>query len=249
MVSRNFKGVKMSLKERPILMSAPMVRAIRDGRKTITRRVIKNQRLTNAPLGVFKAYETENSNGDTVFGFNSDEDTWVSPFGKPGDRLWVRENYRFSSAHNKLKPSQVPAGDAVEYFADTTARHYLDGKQRPSIFMPRWASRITLEITSIHVERLNDISEADAVAEGGTWTDNGPREWARLRGLSFDQANPVNGWNEGWSHTGETDKTRCLQSAKSSFANLWESINGEGSWDLNPWVWCVIFKKIRRVVK
>lgn len=138
------------------------------------------------------------------------------PKGLPGDRLYVRENYRFSSAHDSLKPSLVPFGDAVEYFADTTAKHYLEGRLRPSIHMPRWASRITLEITGVRVERLNDISEEGAQAEGV----DGEKEAVERGATWFDKP-------------------------RRAYRFLWESINGEGSWDLNPWVWVIEFKRVQ----
>lgn len=96
--------------------------------------------------------------------------------------------------------------------------------------MPRWASRIILEVVNVRIERLQDISEEDAIAEGGVYTDNGLNKWRNK--------------NPGWSHRGHTDKDKCLASAKSSFGNLWESINGQDSWDENPWVWVVEFKKL-----
>jgi len=162
------------IKERPILFSAPMVNAILRSEKTMTRRAVKYKH----DLSDFNS-ASQAGDGSWILwtgkhGANQEEFTKKAypsggiycPQGKPGDRLWVRENYRFSSAHDDLKPSQVSVGDTVEYFADTTAKHYLDGKQRPSIFMPRWASRINLEITGIKVERLQDISREDARKEG-----------------------------------------------------------------------------------
>lgn len=152
------------IKDHQIPFSAPMVMAILDGRKTMTRRILKNQPVM---LPDFNHGGLSICIGGSKYQVFCPSVTALScPYGKVGDRLWVRENYRFSSAHDGIKPSLVPVGDAVEYFADTTARHYLDGKQRPSIFMPRWASRITLEITGVRVERLRDISEDDAKAEG-----------------------------------------------------------------------------------
>lgn len=185
------------MKEKPILFSAPMVLAILEGRKTMTRRTVK-------------------VNPD-------DEGFKICPYGQVGDRLWVRENYRFSSAHDDLKPSEVPVGDAVEYFADTTTKNYLDGKCRPSIFMPRWASRINLLITDIRVERLQDISEEDAVAEGC------------LNDVVLVKDD----------HGRDIDYRGLC--AKERFQDLWDSINGKRpgcSWEDNPFLWVVSFKRV-----
>jgi hypothetical protein len=117
------------MKERPILYSAPMVRAILNNSKTQTRRVVK---------------------------FRHDDSYPLYPYGIPGDRLWARETWRVSSAHDNLAPSQIPEGTRVEYLADGPGT--FDGKTRPSIFMPRWASRITLEVTEVKLQLLQRIS-------------------------------------------------------------------------------------------
>lgn len=203
-------------KERPILFSAPMVRAILDGSKTQTRRIIKNQNLIGAPPHGFHAYEVEDSDGNRFWGFSSDDDDWKCPFGKPGDRLWVREKWNAMPVGEDGEagypyftiPKEKPCGACIAYAADGE-----DGPFRPSIHMPRWASRITLEIVSVRVERLQEISNNDAISEGivCVWRgDNGPHE--------FDQV--------------------------PHFRFLWESINGKGSWDKNPWVWVIGFRRI-----
>ena len=131
------------MKQTPILFSAPMVRAILEGCKTQTRRVINAKRAGHCP------------------------------YGAPGDRLWVRETWATVATYDHLKPSLIPKGDAlwpVVYYAaypEAAAWHSPNrGRVRPSIFMPRWASRITLEITGIRVERVQSIKTSDIVAEG-----------------------------------------------------------------------------------
>lgn len=210
-------------KERPILFSAPMVRAILEGRKTVTRRVVKPQPYIDAS-GNF-CWNGRN------FGQNFDGPLTqaiasplpcsktkrvLCPYGKPGDRLWVRE------AHSFVPDDDEPAGcSAVLYAAD--GNQY--GKIRPSIHMPRWASRILLEVTAVRVERLQDISEGQAQAEGAEPYDVsgfGTDERALLDAPLMEQGSPY----------------------RNGFALLWESINGAGSWEANPWVWVVEFRRL-----
>lgn len=247
-------------KERPMIFSTPMVRSILENRKTQTRQIIS--RLSG--VGNIAEFGISDTNGyeyhfrDRRMSWNDVSSVYVldrCPYGRIGQRLWVRETWRIWTS------SKQPAGDVndpeiytasikklndesikslpIEYKATSMD----DGPWRPSIFMPRWASRILLEITDIRVERLQDISEEDAIAEGAIWTDNGPRAWADQK-KSFDELNPINGWKEGWSHTGETRPERCLISARGSYINLWGSINGNGSWNANPWVWRIEFRRI-----
>lgn len=188
------------MKERPILFSAPMVRALLAGTKTQTRRIIKPQHLAF---------------------FNQDAAAMLSdwnerplPYGQTGDRLWVRETFGHFERNQHFKP-----GCNVYYRADGNCLEL--EPWRPSIHMPRWASRITLEITSVRVERLQDISEADALAEGIPSIDT-PGAWT----LPIP-ANP----NLPAIYLG-------------AFCKLWESINGPGSWDANPWVWAIEFRRL-----
>ena len=184
------------MKESPILFSAPMVRAILDGRKTQTRRVAKL-----------------NSSGRAA-----------CPYGKPGDRLWVRETTIISPKNWNDDPDFNRIDNEcckriVQYLATDPNTEGADDyglKKTPSIFMPRWASRILLEITGVRVERLQDISECDAKAEGSYVCDYFGR---RL----LDQSS-----NQGCYEWG--------------YRSIWESLNGPGSWDLNPFVWVVEFK-------
>ena len=193
------------MKERPILFSAPMVMAILDGTKTQTRRVVKAKHLPwleNSVLNFFDGKWNQRP----------------MPYGKPGDRLWVRETFadlRGTGIEHRTDPlgplkRYAFAADHPPGSHGDEARKEFGVKWKPSIHMPRAASRITLEITGVGVQRLKDISEADAIAEGAPWAACGSPQ-------------------EG-SH-------------KAGFAQLWESINGPESWDANPWVWVVEFKR------
>jgi hypothetical protein len=148
------------IKERPILFSGPMIRALLDGTKTQTRRVVKPQPYAaEAPAMKARVYRP----GVAIFGVLADAavgDEWVCPYGSNGERLWVREAFAFALEDGRVGPRP----DSAIYRADDN-----DGWAhgwKPSIHMPRFASRILLEITDVRVERLQDISEADARAEG-----------------------------------------------------------------------------------
>jgi hypothetical protein len=191
------------MKEIPILFSTPMVQAILKGRKTITRRVVKPQ-PEGIPCGICTSSFINNDVGG--FGFANGEKISAiiqCPFGKPGDLLWVRETF-----------CPDPFGsDGFVYKADFSDPKILGWK--PSIFMPKAAARIWLEVVSVKVELLQDISEEDAIKEGVSNADT-----FRGIGVNDDMAN------------------------RYAFRQLWEIINGEGSWGLNPWVWVVEFKRI-----
>ncbi|MBF0270301.1 MAG: hypothetical protein HQL44_17105 [Alphaproteobacteria bacterium] len=210
--------------DRPIIFSAPMIRALIDGRKTQTRRIIKKKPALDA-IAVFGAdFLLKPGCADLI------------PYAH-GDLLWVRENlyqacrYPCTLPSGEPEPSSWTRGRLVHYAADgkpenTPNRHYpkgLSGKYisapdpyatwelRPSIHMPRWASRITLEVTGVKVERLQNISRGDAMAEGCPFPNISggpdPRDW---------------------------------------FQNLWRNINGPESWDQNPFVAAISFKVHKR---
>ena len=200
------------MRERPILFSAPMVRALLAGTKTQTRRAMKLHPSAIACCCGGTAARWKVSDGDQWYcgicgGGNRltsrDVDGIRCPYGAPGDRLWVKETHGFVTSDR-----DGPVHDSLVFRAD--GNEGWSGKWRPSIHMPRWASRITLEITGVRVERLQDISEDDAKAEGAPSS-------IHLPGGRF---------------------------ANENFAHLWWSINGDGSWDANPWVWVVEFKRI-----
>ena len=153
------------MKERPILFSAEMVQAVLEGRKTQTRRVVKPQ-----PTGNTKDIRLKDN---LQWYMPYDGPLKQCPYGQVGDRLWVREAWAVNRYHDKLAPRHIDKDSSVFYLADEHCTFPYDagcstGKTRPSIFMPRWASRIMLEITDVRVERLNSISKADALAEGIT---------------------------------------------------------------------------------
>ena len=149
------------MRERGILFSAPMVRAILAGTKTQTRRALRDGTWLDPELGVIRMCSV----GPGVTGYQE----VACPYGAPGDRLWVREAWRSTGDDGRCDdmPPRDMQAHQVWYEADGKApADELVGKLRPGMFMPRWASRITLEVVSVRVELLQDISEADAIAEG-----------------------------------------------------------------------------------
>ena len=209
------------MKERPILFSAPMVRAILAGSKTQTRRVVNFAAVTmdrfnhNPTQGI--AHCLRESHMSDVLK--------LCPYGVPGDRLWCREAWRtHSTKHDRIAPRDLsPHGDVmIHYDASLQFVAPFLGRGRPSIHMPRWASRITLEITGVRVERLQDISKADAIAEGLEWRD------------------------ECWATYDADGRMVCGGSPdpREAYRCLWININGPGSWDLNPWVWALTFRRL-----
>lgn len=205
-------------KERPILFSAPMVRALLDGRKTVTRRALNAQALKNIGYGVQlgECHELPSEgplHPNSVSYYND-----FCPFGQIGDRLYVRETCFINDYREAAVPEGERADCEIHYRADGVPD--FEGEEelirwRPSIHMPRWASRILLEITDVRVERLQDISRADIRAEGLQC----PPE------LASDDVSPnyrdwyPAAWKELWNSTG-------------------------GDWDANPWVWVVEFKRV-----
>lgn len=205
------------MKERPILFSGPMIRAILDGQKTQTRRVVKGAGWDPSEYQKVHLLQCdEQAYGLQAF-FERDGQEWKPgvrcPYGQPGDRLWVKETWA-ANAFMNLRSVSGLKGEKIYYRA--TYENHSHFVWRPSIHMPRWASRITLEITGVRVERLKDISEEDAKAEGIEPSRNG--FWK-------------NSMNEG----------KPFVLPVSSYASLWESING--SWEPEKWVWVIQFKR------
>lgn len=222
------------MKERPILFSGPMVKAILECRKTQTRRVLKPQPVSQGMKSFGEAWKWNEGGEGWFAGVTADQianpnygiiKSLPCPYGSVGDRLWVKETcfiwgrwrrdgitpkgrqrWRF-----KIETPRTVVFDAKhpQVATRTTPRETCMYWKRPSIFMPRWASRITLEITDVRVQRLQEITNEDAFAEG----------------CDFRLARTPN-------HVG-------------AFASLWDSINGKTHpWENNPWVWAVSFKRI-----
>lgn len=184
-----------------------MVRAILNGTKTQTRRAVKDRHIDAAPPACFFQWLRERCT-----------------YGQPGDRLWVRETWAYGV--HALAAARDEDGPFI-YAADGTDQGRLCDRWRPSIHMPREASRILLEIASVRVEQLQDISEADAIAEG-------------VFELPLQAAEPGLWW------TGDVAAGAALhgRSPSRAFRLLWESINSPGSWDANPLVWVIEFKRV-----
>lgn len=208
------------MKERPILFSGEMVRAILSGRKSQTRRIVNWRRL-HAQAGLtfpsrcnLAFYTIMNSWALASPGENLMRCV-ECPFGVAGDRLWVKETF---ALHDHLEPP------ILYYRADDETKYESDGRWQPSIYMPRKFSRILLQVVRVRVERLQDISDRDAMSEG----------------VQKDEHSDVGFW------IGEMSGTARVMHAnpRAAYSVLWDSIHGEGSWDQNPWVWVVEFKKI-----
>lgn len=236
------------MKERQILFSGPMVRAILDGRKTQTRRIVKQVPHWEhcgkdiMEWGLSDCYTEEDGTHwldiQTDVDDNSHKEIFC-PYGQPGDRLWVRETWTFGTGPVGDEPPG-PDNSAIIYRASwdvEVPETPLDGAWKPSIHMPRWASRITLEITGIRVERLNDISEGDAIDEGIN----------SIRTHEFDRKHFPEWRKEFDNAIKNRDKPLIGPLPSTVFRSLWESINGPGSWDANPWVWVVEFRKVDHI--
>ena len=237
------------MKERPIIFSAPMVNAILEGRKTMTRRAVKPPHWA-MPSDIYLF------NGLPLVEDDDGADYFINcPYGQPGDRLWVRETFALqhcveweSPPFEDGRPVKWREISDIEGFSPVWVQpHYRatdpapdlccerEGCRqcanndygphwKPSIHMPRWASRITLEVTGVRVERLNDISARgasnDCTAEGVFHCG--------LRVPKYEE------WNGAGFRSSE----------KYMYSLLWESINGPGSWESNPWVWVIEFKRL-----
>lgn len=233
------------MRERPILFAAPMVRAILDGRKTQTRRVIKPPRDHEMPC-------------DPLDESDIAELLAVCPYGQPGDRLWVRETWGYRGSSWSSERPEVQRHH-IHYRADDSRRDFTRARDddsglptcrpprpgedyvrdyyngyldrywkawRPSIHMPRWACRLVLEVTAVRVERLQAISETDAIAEGIERDPQHPELWQRGPLRRDVRPTPWTGF------------------PRLAFQALWEGLHGTAGWDANPWVWVVEFRAV-----
>ncbi|AHA17469.1 TPA: hypothetical protein ACXLB5_000192 [Pseudomonas aeruginosa] len=201
-------------RERPILFNDQMVRAILEGRKTVTRRAVKDTGFYAIDAAI---------HGNEVALREREALSTRCPFGQPGDRLWVRETWglqvrSYGGGAGEFIVYRATNPDAI-YCRSSEGREY-PVKWKPSIHMRRHSSRILLEITAVRVERLQDISEEQALAEG-------------VRGEPCDHARQACSDIGCWGDT-----------AKGAFGFLWEQLNGAGAWQANPWVWVIEFKRV-----
>ncbi|EMM7212589.1 hypothetical protein WJH64_000694 [Klebsiella pneumoniae] len=244
------------MKERGMIFNSEMVRAILDGRKTQTRRIMKVQPESNQ-LGLLLITDSTKHSDIGKYHWAESNATgnhvrsklFSSPFGAVGERIWVRETWatlgneegcyvdwednlckgdersaaRIYRASCEQRPGDYGLWSIPDdaYWKPHTKEHKFEGAWRPLIHMPRWASRILLEITDVRVERLNAISEEDARAEG-----------------------IIDG---GCLNCGEPEPCGCANpepDATDAFAYLWQSIYGQDNWNANPWVWVIEFKRV-----
>jgi len=238
---------EVQVKERPILFSAPMVRAILAGTKTQTRRVVKTGRFPQSEWTILPSPDGQSairSSRDGIV-FNTDcgmpaksmqDKSILCPYGVPGDRLWVREAWCLAARkkfdqyrdREQVWPSTMRRPHVKSRWNGAhNAIYRADGEHiasngvkeiwTPSIFMPRWASRLLLEITDVRVQRVRDISESDAKAEGCDYSNEG---WRGEYGPGFSRV--------------------------AAYRDLWNDINGKKyPWNSNPWVWCLTFKVVK----
>jgi hypothetical protein len=216
------------MKERPILFSGEMVRAILEGRKTQTRRVVKNTTPESIYHGVTKFsdpassfsnsfYSEDNDGGAWMYNFSNPTRFMECPYGKPGDQLWVRETFCYGSAALNYdspdfdgRPVNYDTYDEGQMCFYRATDRGCDGPWKPSIHMPRWASRIDLRITDIRIERVQEISRVGIASEGI------PESWD-------------------------------IQDMVAKFIELWDSINGKKHpWESNPWVWVIEFDRTEK---
>ena len=212
------------MKERGMIFNGEMVRAILDGRKTQTRRIIKDCTVGRDQISKFIQIEKK-----FIGCYPEDVPELIReccPYGIPGDRIWVREAFRVHSRATDVATLVYKASERNSWTEQTHRvpvavcnKPATPEKWTPSLHMPRWASRILLEITDVRVERLNAISQEDAQAEGMELT----------------------GWRPTYS---DPDSGGEVLTPYDNFAQLWASIYGDESWNSNPWVWVIEFKRV-----
>lgn len=191
------------MNQRGIIFSKPMVLALLADIKTQTRRKLKFQPANESELPALTA----------------------CPYGQPGDRLWVREAWRTLKEYDAIQPGELPRDTPLRYEADQHYNQYEfePGRLRQGIFMPRWASRMELEITQVRLQRLQDISDSDAIAEG---------------------IHAIHGSTPTEEFLADEEDEDLLGPAD-LYRAVWESLHGVGSWDKNSWIWVVEFERLR----
>lgn len=235
--------------ERPILFSAPMVRALIAGRKTQTRRVVKPQPHFDGVFWRWHGGGWPKGHEPMLVPAHS---MWNRLPARPGDLLWVREAHAFLPKTAYALPKAVNPGDPdmAAYYREGFDR---SGKiiWRPSIHMPRWASRITLEVTEVRVQRLNEISEEDARAEGMIYElpTEDDLQWAKDNEYEMGPDDGVwiaPGTRKGWGMSKE-DRAQPQWGPTAAFAfrMVWENIHGPDAWAANPWCCCITFKRVK----
>ena len=218
------------MKERPLPFSAAMIRAVQAGTKTETRRTRGLDRIDEAPDAwklfgsVYSSAKAARSDkaGPDAFAFRNEGAeiiTLRSPYGVAGDKLWFREAWRTWIGYDAVPPSQIPHTASIWYEADGTAPERF-GKLRPAMFMCRWMSRKSATVVASYPERLHDIAEGEARAEGAIF------HYGMRVGHS------------GWRH----DDGDVYCTARASYFQLWNKINGPGSAAKNPWIWVTKFE-------
>lgn len=212
--------------DRPIIFSGPMVAALIAGRKTQTRRVLRPQPLSGGfwrdkprtePCGWTQEQWDQIYSGEFPDGSRCAQSF---PYAA-GDTLWVREAWRVGLAYEDLRPAEMSGEEIVDWLAGSITAAWSMGRKRSPIHMPRWASRLTLTVSDVRVQRLQEISDADAIAEG------------------------VQPFGEGTASV-QTKDGVTYSTPRSCFAVLWESIHGKDAWAANPWVAALTFSVERR---
>lgn len=226
------------MKEHPILMSAPMVLATLEERKSQTRRVVNPQPPAEArDVGMLRSADASNGQWHWLDAEDIEDAGFVGdwfrcPYGVPGDLLWVRENgWQRVGASGSFEPYYYDASVTADEAAWLKERSHVF-RRRPSIHMPRAASRITLRVNDVRVERLQAISEADAIAEGVEPVGDNWKSYEII--------------HEG-RHKGKPNPHSIVpnRSPVTSYRELWEAINGQLSWAANSWVWAVSFERVK----
>lgn len=238
------KNQSSQVKERPIIFSGEMVKAILDGKKTMTRRVVKSGFIGQYEHAHIINQSSDKSREGKAYFYDKPVGSMVlssqlvsNPYGNIGDRLWVRETHHVVGGIADYEIEEIKQGlHDIKKFVSYKADGYgnpCDGGWTTPMFMPRWASRILLEIIDIRVERLQDISEADALKEG-------------IRNYNFEMEDSPDTY-VGYTHLQKDDgKSTLYKTPAIAFERLWDTLNAKKGypWSSNPWVWAIEFKVI-----